>query len=203
MARSFNKVIIVGNLVKDPEQETLTKTGKKVLRIRIAVNDSYKNSETTYFFDVVLWEGLVDIIKNYTRKGSKILVEGSLIQRSWTTKDEKGSEVKKTAVEIRAENILLLSPKGESAIKAEGVTNQLTENIKEIPKKEGKYESFINSTSYEEEGEGETFEDFDENILEDEEKFFEEIEEKEIDYNKIDREDNYIEDINTDDEFKV
>lgn len=193
MAKSFNKVILVGNLVKDPEQEVFTKTGKKVLRIRIAVNDSYKNSESTYFFDVVVWEGLVDVIKNYTKKGTKILVEGRLTQRSWISRDEKGNEVRRSTVEILAENVLLLSPKGETKIEE---ANKFVDSRKEIEKKEGKYENFLT----EPEEEGETFEDFGDEVLQEEE-YSEEINENEIDYSKIDEEE--IEDINTDEEFKI
>lgn len=86
-----NKVILVGNLGKDPEVRHL-ENGASVANFSIATSESYKDKngnrqEQTEWHNVVLWRGLAEIAEKYLRKGSQIYVEGKLRTRSWQDKD--------------------------------------------------------------------------------------------------------------------
>ncbi len=108
MARSFNKVVLVGNIATDTSDVRSTVSGKKILRARIAVDDSLKESKKSYFFTVVFWDKLAEIIQKYTQKGTRILVEGRLVERIWQTTLTDGTLQNRSVVEIVAENVLLL-----------------------------------------------------------------------------------------------
>ena len=86
-----NKVILVGNLGKDPEVRHL-ENGASVANFSIATSESYKDKngnrqEQTEWHNVVLWRGLAQIAEKYLRKGSQIYIEGKLRTRSWQDKD--------------------------------------------------------------------------------------------------------------------
>ncbi len=86
-----NKVILVGNLGKDPEVRHL-ENGASVANFSIATSETYKDKngnrqEQTEWHNVVLWRGLAEIAEKYLRKGSQIYVEGKLRTRSWQDKD--------------------------------------------------------------------------------------------------------------------
>ena len=105
MAGSVNKVILLGNLGRDPDIRTM-QNGKKVCSFSIATSDSWKDKETgekkekTEWHRVVVFnEGLVGIVENYIKKGTKIYLEGSLQTRKWT--DDKGTEKYTTEVVIQ------------------------------------------------------------------------------------------------------
>lgn len=100
----MNKIIITGRLTKDVEPR-YTQTGKCVSRFNIAVN-GYKKDDTN-FFNVVAWDKLGELCGNYLTKGSKILVEGQLISRSYD--DSNGN--KRNVVEINASNVEFLDTK--------------------------------------------------------------------------------------------
>lgn len=96
MAGSINKVILVGNLGKDPEIRT-TQDGKKIARLTLATGESWTDRQTgerkerTEWHNVSIFnENLVRIVENYLRKGSKVYVEGSLQTRKYT--DTQGQE---------------------------------------------------------------------------------------------------------------
>jgi single-strand DNA-binding protein len=105
MAGSVNKVILLGNLGQDPDIRTM-QNGKKVCTFSVATSDSWKDKETgekkekTEWHRVVVFnEGLVGIVENYIKKGTKIYLEGSLQTRKWT--DDKGTEKYTTEVVIQ------------------------------------------------------------------------------------------------------
>ena len=100
----MNKIIITGRLTKDVEPR-YTQTGKCVSRFNIAVN-GYKKDDTN-FFNVVAWDKLGELCGKYLTKGSKILVEGQLIYRSYD--DSNGN--KRNVVEINASNVEFLDTK--------------------------------------------------------------------------------------------
>ena len=90
MAGSVNKVILVGNLGKDPEIRTLN-SGDRVANLRIATSESWRDKssgerkEKTEWHQVVIFnENLVKVAENYLKKGSTIYIEGSLQTRKWT-----------------------------------------------------------------------------------------------------------------------
>ncbi len=86
-----NKVILVGNLGKDPEVRHL-ENGASVANFSIATSETYKDKngnrqEQTEWHNVVLWRGLAQIAEKYLKKGSQIYIEGKLRTRSWQDKD--------------------------------------------------------------------------------------------------------------------
>lgn len=101
MAVSMNKVIIAGNLARDPELK-YTNSGKAVANFTVAVNDYY--SQNASFFRVVVWEKSAENCNQYLSKGSPVLVEGRLQSRSYEVNGEKRS-----SVEIVAQNVQFLS----------------------------------------------------------------------------------------------
>lgn len=93
MAGSVNKVILVGNLGRDPEVRS-TQDGMKVCQLSVATSESWKDKssgerkEKTEWSRVVIFnERLAEVAEKYLRKGSKVYVEGSLSTRKWTDKD--------------------------------------------------------------------------------------------------------------------
>ena len=105
MAGSVNKVFLLVNLGQDPDVRTM-QNGKKICTFSIATSDSWKDKETgekkekTEWHRVVVFnEGLVGVIENYVKKGSKLYVEGSLQTRKWT--DDSGTEKYTTEIVIQ------------------------------------------------------------------------------------------------------
>ena len=115
MAGSVNKVILIGNLGKDPEIRAL-EGGTKLARFPIATSESFQDKTTgerreiTDWHNIVVWRGLAEVAEKYLTKGMKVYVEGKLKTRSW--QDESG--VTKYATEVVADNFTMLSSKSES-----------------------------------------------------------------------------------------
>jgi single-strand DNA-binding protein len=105
---SFNKVILAGNLTRDPELR-FTNGGIPVCDFGIAVNRvRSKEEDAVDFFDVSAWRELGETVANYKKKGDPILVEGRLQYRTWEAQD--GS--KRSKVDVTAENIQFLGRNG-------------------------------------------------------------------------------------------
>ena len=105
---SVNKVILVGNVGKDPETKHLDK-GVAVSNFPLATSESYtaKTGEkisNTEWHNIVAWRGLAEVVEKYVKKGSRLYVEGRIKTRNWD--DKEG--VKHYITEIFAENIELL-----------------------------------------------------------------------------------------------
>jgi single-strand DNA-binding protein len=105
MAGSVNKVILVGNLGKDPEVRRMT-SGEPVVNLSIATSESWRDKasgerkEKTEWHRVVIFnKNLADVAEKYLRKGSKVYVEGQLQTRKWTDKD--GQEKYSTEVVLQ------------------------------------------------------------------------------------------------------
>lgn len=97
MAKGFNKVILMGNLTRDPETRQ-TPSGQSVTNFSLAVSRTWKgqdgsNQEQVSFFDCVAWGKTGEIIAQYVQKGRPILVSGRLDQRSWEQDGNKRSKV--------------------------------------------------------------------------------------------------------------
>ena len=105
MAASFNKVILVGNVVRDPEIRYVG-SGAGVTKFSIAVNPNKRDAkpEDTLFCDIVAWDKLAETCNTYLKKGSNVLVEGRLVIRSYDDKD--GNKRKATEVVINAMQML-------------------------------------------------------------------------------------------------
>lgn len=104
----MNRVILVGRLTRDPELRRTT-AGKAVTSFSIAIDNrgTREGEKTTSFFNVVCWNQTAENVAKYTHKGSLVGVDGRLQQRSY----EKNG-VKNTIVEIVAESVQFLEPKG-------------------------------------------------------------------------------------------
>jgi len=95
MAGSFNRCILVGNLVRDPEIRYVG-SGAAVTKFTLAVNRRSKQQEETDFVDIVAWDKLAETCNTYLKKGMSVLVEGRLSIRSYETKEgekRKAAEV--------------------------------------------------------------------------------------------------------------
>ena len=105
MAASYNKVILVGNLVRDPEIRYVG-SGAGVTKFSIAVNPNKRDAkpEDTLFVDIVAWDKLAETCNTYLKKGSNVLVEGRLVIRSYDDKD--GNKRKATEVVINTMQML-------------------------------------------------------------------------------------------------
>ncbi len=112
MARSFNQVILMGNLTRDPELRQ-TPNGQNVCSFSLALNRSYKGAdgnwqEATDYIDVVAWGPLGERVAQYLSKGRPCLVNGRLQSRSWEQDGQKRSKV-----EVNAQDVTFLGGRGE------------------------------------------------------------------------------------------
>ena len=111
MARSFNQVILMGNLTRDPELRQ-TPNGQNVCSFSLALNRSFKSSsgewqEATDYIDVVAWGPLGERVAQYLTKGRPALVNGRLQSRSWEQDGQKRSKV-----EVNAQDVTFLGGAG-------------------------------------------------------------------------------------------
>jgi single-strand DNA-binding protein len=109
MAKSLNKVMLIGNLGRDPEVR-YTATSVPVATFSIATNESWQDQdgntqERTEWHNIVVWRKLAEICHQYLRKGSKIYIEGRIQTRSY---DDKNTGQKKYMTEIVASNMIML-----------------------------------------------------------------------------------------------
>lgn len=109
---SFNKVILIGNVGKDPEVRHL-ETGIAVASFTLATSERYRNrngelQDQTEWHNIVCWRNLAELSEKYIKKGAQIFVEGKIRTRSWA--DQSGA--KRFTTEIVADNIRLLDRKG-------------------------------------------------------------------------------------------
>jgi single-strand DNA-binding protein len=109
MAKSVNKVILVGNVGQDPEVK-YTASGVPVAKVSLATNERFKDrndqwQDRTEWHSVVAWQRLAEIVGEYVRKGSKLYIEGKLQTSNW---EDRQSGEKKYRTEIVARDIVLL-----------------------------------------------------------------------------------------------
>lgn len=121
MARSLNKVMLIGNLGKDPELRYTT-SGVAVATFSIATSESWKDAdgnmqEKTEWHNIVAWRKLAEICGEWLKKGKKIYIEGRLQTRSY---DDKNTGAKKYITEIVADNMIMLDGKGGASEGREG-----------------------------------------------------------------------------------
>ncbi len=109
----MNKVMLIGNLTRDPEL-TETSSGVPICRFTIAVNRNYSGADgerKTDFFNVTAWRGLGETIARYAKKGNKIAVFGSIETRTF----EDGQGNKRTMYDIIAQDTEFLTPRASSS----------------------------------------------------------------------------------------
>ena len=112
-SRSVNKVILVGNVGKDPEVKLLA-SGMSVANFTLATNERFKDKsgefqERTEWHSLVAYQRLAEIVRDYTKKGSKLYIEGRIQTRSWDDKENQ----KHYKTEIIVNDLVLLSGRGE------------------------------------------------------------------------------------------
>ena len=126
MAYSLNKVLLIGNLGRDPEIRN-SKEGKEIASLSIATSESWKdrstgekNEKTEWHRVTVFNEGLVGVIKEHVKKGTKVYLEGSLQTRKWT--DNSGQEKYTTEIVLQNfnSNFIILDGKGHSEYSQDG-----------------------------------------------------------------------------------
>ena len=130
MSRGLNKVMIIGNLGRDPEMR-YTPSGKPVTTFSVATSRTWSTSdgekrEETEWFNVVAWSSLAEICKQYLNKGQQVYIEGRLQTRHWD--DQEGN--KHTSVEIVANEMIILSERRESG---EGTSESESSEEEEFP----------------------------------------------------------------------
>lgn len=113
--RSVNKVIIIGNLTRDPEMKE-TQGGQKITSFGIATNREWTTSggdrkKSTEFHEVVAWAKLGEICNDYLKKGKLVYIEGYLKTRSWDSEDG----TKRFKTEIVAEDMVILSKRDDGS----------------------------------------------------------------------------------------
>jgi len=119
MARGVNKVILVGNLGKDPETRYMP-SGSAVTNLRIATTEAWKDKQTgeaqerTEWHSVAMFGRLAEIAAEYLRKGSQIYVEGKLRTRKWQDKEGKD----RYTTEVVADEMQMLGSKGGGGVSA-------------------------------------------------------------------------------------
>lgn len=104
MARSFNQVILMGNLTRDPELRS-TQGGQSVCNFSLALNRSYKGAngewqEATDYIDVIAWGPLGERVSQYLSKGRPVLVNGRLQNRTWEQEGQKRNKVEVVAQDV-------------------------------------------------------------------------------------------------------
>ena len=133
---SYNKVLLMGNLTKDPELR-YTPQGTAVANLRMAVNRKYRTKdqelkEEVCFITAVVWNKQAETCNQYLHKGSAVFVEGRLQSRTW----EDNTGAKRSVIEVRAERVQFMGAPGQA--KTAGQTNEvhLTEALPGEPSSE-------------------------------------------------------------------
>jgi single-strand DNA-binding protein len=114
MSRGLSKIILIGNLGKDPEMK-YTQQGTPVTSFNVAVGRISKTAdgqqkEETDWYRVSAWRKLAEITNEYLRKGSKVYVEGRLSTREWQGQDGQS----RTSLEVEASEVIMLDTKAQS-----------------------------------------------------------------------------------------
>jgi len=130
-----NKVILIGNLGKDPEVKYL-ESGIAVANITLATTENYKNKEgekvsQTVWHDIVLWRGLAEIAEKYLKKGSSVYIEGKIRNRKW--EDKEG--ITRYKNEILADNMTMLGsrPSNEKSTENESQNQENPNGLDDLP----------------------------------------------------------------------
>jgi single-strand DNA-binding protein len=122
--RGVNRVMLIGNLGKDPDVQYL-EGNIGVAKFSLATTETYKDKggrlvSQTEWHTVVLWRGLADLAQKYLHKGSLVYIEGRLRTRSW--EDKEGN--KKFATEVVGDNLIMLDKRGEANMNFHNTQNE-------------------------------------------------------------------------------
>ncbi|HEB70988.1 MAG TPA: single-stranded DNA-binding protein, partial [Nitrospirae bacterium] len=106
---SLNKVILIGNLTRDPELR-YTPSGMALCKFGLAVNEKYKDKESTVFVNIVTWAKTAELSSEYLAKGRSVCVDGRLSFSSW----ESESGEKRSKLEVTADRVVFLGGRSGS-----------------------------------------------------------------------------------------
>jgi single-strand DNA-binding protein len=140
MAGSYNRIILVGNLTRDPEIRYVG-SGAAVTKFTLAVNRRSKEKEETDYIDIVAWDKLAETCNTYLKKGMSCLVEGRLSIRSYEDKD--GNKRKATEVVCNVMQMLDRAGAGGSRPNGDGGSY---DNVRPMPVRAGGGSDFDEST---------------------------------------------------------
>lgn len=120
MAGSLNKVVLIGNLGRDPEIRS-TSDGREIANFSIATSESWKDKatgerkeKTEWHRIVVFSEGLVRVIKSYVKKGSKLYIEGQLQTRKWMDNENQERYTTEVVLQNFNSTLILLDSRGDN-----------------------------------------------------------------------------------------
>lgn len=127
---AVNKIILVGNVGKDPEVRYL-ENGVAVAKFPLATSENYKNKNgervsNTEWHNIVAWRGLAEIAEKYVKKGNQLFIEGKLASRSWD--DKEGN--KRYITEVIVSNMQMLDKKSKPTEQSsDSVDNSSSDNL--------------------------------------------------------------------------
>jgi len=130
---SVNKVILVGNVGKDPEVKYLD-SGVKIAKFSLATTESYKNKEgekvvNTEWHNIVAWRHLADLVEGYITKGKQLYIEGKILTTTW----EDANGIKRYNTDILASSIQMLGRKSDGGNEDNKPANQPDEADDDLP----------------------------------------------------------------------
>lgn len=131
--KSINKVIMIGNLVRDPEVVQINQN-TDVAKFTIAVNESYKKAtgeqvDITTYIDCEAWGGLAGIVGKYLKKGSRVYIEGSIRADSWVDAD---SGKNRTKHKIKVTDMLMLDGRRDGGDMEDSSSNDIAEETPQV-----------------------------------------------------------------------
>jgi single-strand DNA-binding protein len=147
MARSVNKIILLGNVGKEPEFRA-TAGGTTVANFSLATTDRAKDPtgnwvDRTEWHNLVAFQRTAEIVRDYVKKGSKLYIEGKVQTRSW---DDKTSGEKKYRTEVLVNELVLLSGKGEGESTSGGYSSGRAASSSSSYDQRGPSDDLVNST---------------------------------------------------------
>lgn len=133
MSKSLNKVMLIGNLGKDPEMR-YTPSGRPVTTFTLATSRSWKSADgeihsETEWFNIVAWSTLAEVCKQYLQKGMQVFIEGRLQTRRWDDNDGN----KHVSVEIVANEMMMLGDRKDGNLSHASDPNGSEEPNEEFP----------------------------------------------------------------------
>jgi len=123
---SLNKVILIGNLTRDPELR-YTPSGMALCKFGLAVNRKFKEKEEVTFVDITAWGKTGEISSEYLSKGRQVCIEGRLTYSQWETDDGQ----KRSKLEVTAENVIFLGGRGGQDGPAEAPSRGEEKNLED------------------------------------------------------------------------
>lgn len=120
----INKVILIGNVGRDPEVR-MTQNGKPVAKFSLATTETFNGEKKTEWHNIVLWGKLAEVAEKYMRKGKLVYIEGRITTRSWDGTDGK----KQYMTEIVGDRMQMLDRNPEGAGRAQADANNKNDDV--------------------------------------------------------------------------